>query len=425
MHPTSPPHFLILNLKEFCYLCKIPIVLTLFLLKISSILMTKQHKSLFVSIALAVTSLSISLNTSAQQTANAAVPFTLSGQIQGAAEGDTVILARRVAGRANSLMPIDTAFVHAQHFAFHSAVEGAQLLWLVALDNNEPISIGEVVVDGTSFSVSMPRNINEGITIKGSEANALWQGIQRKDAEFAEAMKPHIDVFRNQALPQTDRDAAKISLDSLATLRMRHIVSFITVNSTTKVADLVFQLYYPLLNQDDMQLVCQVLAQNNPPMPGFRSVLEQMEQSRIQSQLGKGGDYIDFSCPNRQGQTVKLSDIVTKNKYTLLDFWASWCGPCRAEMPTVKQAYDLYHSKGLEVVGVSLDNTAQAWERAINSLNLNWIHLSDLKGWQCAPAQLYGVHSIPSSFLIRQDGTVMARDLRGQNLLKVLEQLLP
>ena len=88
MHPTSPPHFIILNLKEFCYLCKIPIVLTLFLLKISSILMTKQHKSLFVSIALAVTSLSISLNTSAQQPANAAVPFTLSGQIQGAAEGD-------------------------------------------------------------------------------------------------------------------------------------------------------------------------------------------------------------------------------------------------------------------------------------------------------------------------------------------------
>ena len=125
------------------------------------------------------------------------------------------------------------------------------------------------------------------------------------------------------------------------------------------------------------------------------------------------------------GKTLKMSDFVDNNKYTLIDFWASWCGPCRAEMPTVAKAYDEFHAKGLEIVGVSLDNEKGDWVSAISMLNMPWPQVSDLKGWECAGAQLYNVRAIPANLLIDQQGRIVAQDLRGEDLLQKLAELLP
>ena len=92
----------------------------------------------------------------------------------------------------------------------------------------------------------------------------------------------------------------------------------------------------------------------------------------------------------------RLSDYVGKGKYVLIDFWASWCGPCRQEMPAVKAAYEAYKDKGFGIVGVSLDNNKEAWVKAIADLGIEWAQISDLQGWNCAGAKLYGVNSIPS-----------------------------
>ena len=134
--------------------------------------------------------------------------------------------------------------------------------------------------------------------------------------------------------------------------------------------------------------------------------------------------YTDISLPGPQGQTVKVSDYVGKNKLVLIDFWASWCGPCIGELPNVVKAYELYHDKGLEIVGVSLDKDKASWVQAIAQTGQKWPQMSDLKGWNCEGAALYGIQSIPANVLINEQGEIVARDLRGDFLLKEVESRL-
>ena len=115
--------------------------------------------------------------------------------------------------------------------------------------------------------------------------------------------------------------------------------------------------------------------------------------------------------------------IIAEHQYTLVDFWASWCGPCRAEMPNVVEAYNRYHDKGFEVVGISLDEDKKAWVAAIDKLQMPWPQLSDLKGWNCEGAVLYKIQSIPSNLLVDQDGKIVAKNLREDALLDKLSEL--
>ena len=133
--------------------------------------------------------------------------------------------------------------------------------------------------------------------------------------------------------------------------------------------------------------------------------------------------YIDFEMGTPDGTLVKVSDFVSKNKYTLIDFWASWCGPCHIEMPNIVKAYDEYHEKGFEVVGISLDHDKGDWMRGISDLQIFWPQMSDLRGWENAGAQLYGIHAIPANVLVDQQGNVVAKNLRGEALLQKLAEL--
>ena len=149
----------------------------------------------------------------------------------------------------------------------------------------------------------------------------------------------------------------------------------------------------------------------------------QLIEDRIQilESTKMGSEAPNFTQESIEGKQIELADY--KGKYVLVDFWASWCGPCRKENPNIVKAYNKYHNSGFEVLGISLDDDRTNWQRAIDKDKLTWTHVSDLKGWRNEVAMLYGVNSIPHSILVDPDGIIMGNNLIGEELQEKLEEI--
>lgn len=145
------------------------------------------------------------------------------------------------------------------------------------------------------------------------------------------------------------------------------------------------------------------------------------QEAEANAKFAPGVTPPEIALKNTKGKTVKLSSL--KGKVVMIDFWASWCGPCRRENPNVVKLYNKYKNKGFEILGVSLDKDKNKWEQAIKQDKLDWIHVSDLKFWQCEAAQDYGVRGIPATFLLDKEGKMIAKGLRGPALEQKLAEI--
>ncbi|MDO6431077.1 TlpA disulfide reductase family protein [Flavitalea sp. BT771] len=171
------------------------------------------------------------------------------------------------------------------------------------------------------------------------------------------------------------------------------------------------------------------LAESRKLYAALDSKVQQSAQGRevadriaLLSKIETGRQALPFTQSSVDGKTVTLADF--RGKYVLLEFWASWCGPCRAENPNLRKQYQLYKDKGLEIVGVSLDHDKGAWVKAIEKDQLPWVHVSDLQGWKNAVSTSYGIMGVPANFLIDPQGKIVAQNLRGEALNKKLEEIL-
>ena len=140
------------------------------------------------------------------------------------------------------------------------------------------------------------------------------------------------------------------------------------------------------------------------------------------SQMTTGQNAADLSLPDQNGKTVSLSEF--KGKVVLLDFWASWCGPCRHNNPKLVKLYNKYHEKGFEIYGVSLDEDMKSWKKAVRNDKLNWVQVIDDKGWDARSIATYGINFIPSSFLIDRDGVIRTINAEGPELESSVKDLL-
>ena len=275
--------------------------------------------------------------------------------------------------------------------------------------------------DGTPVTI----NLNDS-TLKGSQQNErlakinyeMEQPRKRFAAKVGNLTEADIEARADELSEEMNKMIKELTTRAISTFKENR-------NSLIPVA---FAGYYFFENGVETydQLVKEgVVFANHPYLKKMRDEVEEATKPKDGEKTAFiGQQFTDLEMADPDGKMHKISELVGEGKYVLVDFWASWCGPCRAEMPNVLEAYNKFHDKGFEVVGVSFDQKKEAWVKAIGQLKMPWLQISDLKGWQCAAAPIYKVNSIPDNILIDPQGKIIDRGLRGKPLHSRLEKLL-
>ena len=273
--------------------------------------------------------------------------------------------------------------------------------------------------DGTPMTI----NLNDS-TLKGSPQN---ERLVRYDIDIN---APYGNfMMKIQSMSAEERKAKELELaGGLMIAMMKMITGIENVfkdERETLIPVAFFSEYQSYLGQEklDSVLATKPAWASHPIVKGQLDILAYQKSLEEKKQAFVGQQFIDLEEADPDGKMHKLSEYVGKGKWVLVDFWASWCGPCKAEMPNVVTAYEKYHDKGFDIVGLSFDNKKEPWVKDIAELKMPWTHLSDLKGWKTVASEVYGVNSIPDNLLIDPQGKIVARGLRAQALQDKLKEI--
>lgn len=348
--------------------------------------------------------------------------FTVIGQLSKATHGQKIYF------NYNSTQGDVLDSLYSQHgkFRFEGTIDGPQLATLLLDSNNQGFQEYSPKSDKKMFYL-------DGETIRLASDSTFKQAtiensaINREHERYKAPLQPVIEKIRvinttffyaspeekndPEYVRQTDIAYNKVEQELIelqkkyirenpnSTFSLRALSEIINVYEDVSIPKALFDGLSPELRQSKQG----------------KSFQEQLDR-RMLAQVGD--EATEIALPDQDGRIVRLSDY--KGKYVLVDFWASWCGPCRQESPFLVELYKKYKSKNFEIIGISLDKQRDAWLKAVADDQLSWVHLSDLKAWGTEAVKNYGIVGIPQNFLISPDGKIVAKNLRGDHLEKTL-----
>jgi peroxiredoxin len=353
-------------------------------------------------------------------------PFTIAGSVKGKTEPVQKVY---LSYRANGNNIIDSTTPKNGGYTFAGKVAEpvrAQLIakpalagpdWRPSRKNVALLFISPGKIEVTSIDSF------SNVTIKGSAANDEYAKIEKEmkviNDKGNELNKQYMDF--DKAKDEAGKNKIMAQFKELDKQSKEVYSSYLKANPNSPIAMFAINQFAGYdINADEVDPLFTTLPASVKSYPSYKEFSDRLATAR---KIGVGKQALDFTQNDTLGKPVSLSSF--KGKYVLVDFWASWCGPCRRENPNVVSAFNKYKDKGFTVLGVSLDqpNAQARWIKAIHDDNLTWTHVSDLKYWNNEVAQLYGVRAIPFNLLLDKDGKIIAKNIRGEELQTKLAQL--